>query len=223
MRNHVKLLYLALALLVVYTFWPGGTNDQEPARPMWETSLDEQGNLQIMGVTLGKTTLKEAEAILRSRSQRALFIPPDTSSEKSPRVEAFFPSMPDNSKLILGLSASTEQIETLKIKAHNPSAFPSGNIKLEIADDHMSLVEGLVVDMLTAIPRIRITPQEITAQFGEPQILHRQDDILHYLYPARGLDVILDQSGEAMIQFVSPGDFQRVLDRLGIVARENRP
>lgn len=224
MSHQLKLLYLALALLLVYTFWPGGTDDRDAARPSWETALDDQGHPRIMGVTLGKTTLREAEAVLGSRSQRAMFIPPDGGGETSPRIEAYFPSMPDNSKLVLGLSATPDQIDTLKGKAHHPSAFPSGNIKLDLADEHMPLVDGLTVDTLTAIPRIRIAPQEITAQFGEPQTLHRQGDILHYLYPAKGLDVILDPSGEAMLQFVDPRDFQRVLDRLGIpAAPQDRP
>ena len=61
-----------------------------------------------------------------------------------------------------------------------------------------------------------LTPEDIRNKFGEPALVHVQADILHFLYPDMGLDAILDQSGEAMLQFVKPDEFSQVLDSLGL-------
>ncbi|MEW5755571.1 MAG: hypothetical protein AB1810_04650 [Pseudomonadota bacterium] len=224
MSTRIKLLYLILALLLVYTLWPSSTSQNgEQQRAVWNLKVDESGRLEVLGITLGLTTLQQAEAILRSRSQRAIFAQAKAETPQPPDIEAFFPSMPDNSKLVLSLAASQEQLETIAAKARDPIAFPSGSVKLEIADQHMPLVDAMVIDMLTSIPRIRIKPADIEAQFGKPVKLHMQDDVLHYLYPQFGLDVILDKSGEALLQFVNPGEFHRVLEKLGLRAEDLAP
>lgn len=224
MSTRIKLLYLILALLIIYTLWPSSTshNGEQP-RATWNLKVDENGRLEVLGIKLGVTTLQQAEGILRSRSQRAIFAQTQAAAPQPPDIEAFFSNMPDNSKLVLSLIASQEQLETIAAKAHSPMAFPSGSVKMEIADVHMPLVDAMVIDRLTAIPRIRIKPADIETQFGKPAKLHLQDDVLHYLFPQYGLDVILDQSGEAIIQFVNPGDFHRVLEKLGLRPEDLAP
>ena len=221
MSTKIKILYLLLAILVVYTLWPSG-NDQPNLIQSSFITEDEAGKMKVFGITLGETTLGEAETILASRAKRALFIMPldENKNGETPtpehNIEAFFPNMPDNSKMLLGLATIESDMAQIRHKAHNPIAFPSGNIKLKIADEHQDMVNAMSIITLTAIPRISLSPEDIHNKFGEPTLLHVQDEILHFLYPALGLDVILDKSGEAMLQFVEPGKFSQVLQSLGL-------
>lgn len=221
MSTKIKILYLALAILVVYTLWPSGDDQQE----ITQASIigeNEQGKMTVFGILLGETTLAEAEIILASRAKRALFIMPpkkdEQGNELTPEhnVEAFFPNMPDNSKMLLGLYSKESELEQIRYKAHKPIAFPSGNIKLQIDDKQQAMVNTMPVITLTSIPRIKLTPGDIHNTFGEPALVHVQEEILHFLYPDLGLDAILDQSGEAMLQFVKPDEFSQVLDSLGL-------
>ncbi len=221
MSTKIKILYLALAILVVYTLWPSGGDKQEITQAAI-IGENEQGEMTVFGITLGKTTLAEAEIILGSRAKRALFIMPPEKDEHGNdlipehNVEAFFPSMPDNSKMLLGLYSTEPELEQIRYKAHGPIAFPSGNIKLEIDDKQQSMVNGMPVITLTSIPRVSLGPEDISNKFGEPALVHVRGEIVHFLYPKIGLDVILDRSGEALLQFVEPGQFSQVLDSLDI-------
>ncbi len=221
MSTKIKILYLALAILVVYTLWPSGDDQQEITQAAI-VGENEQGEMTIFGILLGETTLSEAEIILSSRAKRALFIMPpkkdDQDNDLIPEhnVEAFFPNMPDNSKMLLGLYSEESEMEQIRYKAHKPIAFPSGNIKLQIDDKQQAMVNAMPVITLTSIPRIKLTPEDVHQKFGGPALVHVQEDILHFLYPELGLDVILDKSGEAMLQFVKPDQFFQVLDSLGI-------
>ena len=228
MSLKIKLLYLFLAVMAVYTLWPSSEPDEEEL-DFIQTSLvkiNEQGEPLVFGVQLGTHTLAEAEKILGSRSKRALFIMPPKKDIHGKalladaNIEAFFPNMPDNSKMLLGLHSEKEQIDEISHKAHKPLAFPSGNIKMEIADEHMDMVNKMVVITLTAIPRISLTPQDVRSKFGEPTMVHVQNEVIHILYPEIGLDAILDKSGEAMLQFTAVNKFYLALDNIGLTEQD---
>ncbi len=218
MNNKITFL-LALPLIVwaIWTLVAPSDSERESARKSWDVTVDENGQLSVLGVTIDKTSLKEAEKILNSQSEQALFISPKDSN-KEPAIEAFFPKMPDGSKLILNLAASDEVMEKIINSASNPIAFPSGNVKFEISEEHLPIVQSLKVKSLTAIPRIKITPEMLTNQFGIPVQQIANGDIMHNLYPKIGLDAILDKSGEVMLQFVSPASFSNVLEALGVTS-----
>ncbi len=222
MSTQIKLLYLTLAILLAWTFWPSEESSEHFAQATQITKVEDGNLLLFGGIKLGETTLKEAEKILASRSQRALFIMPPEKDEKGNElppehnIEAFIGNMPNNSKMLMGLEASDEQLKAIREKAHKPIAFPSGNIKLEVADEHQSMIDGMALLTITAIPRIRLSPEDITNKFGNPILVHPQDEILHFLYPELGLDAIIDQSGEAMLQFIRPDHYDLVLDKLGL-------
>lgn len=215
-----KSIFLILVLpLVFWTLWTlfsTSDDEKEITKRAWNATVNEHGQLSVLGVTIDETSLKDAERILNSHSERALFISPQESGKK-PVVEAFFPKMPDGSKLILNLTASDELIEKIINNASSPIAFPSGNIKFKIAEEHLKAIEALTFSSLTAIPRIKITPKMLINQFGTPEQQIYKNDIMHSLYPEIGLDAILDKSGEVMLQFVSPANFQKTLESLGVI------
>ncbi len=217
MNNKTTFLILVVPLVLwaLWTLLPGSDSETEITKRAWNVTVNDHGQLSVLGVTIDKTSLKEAEKILNSHSERALFISPEESGKK-PVIEAFFPKMPDGGKLILNLTASDELIEKIINNASQPMAFPSGNIKFKIAEEHLKSIETLTFSSLTAIPRIKITPKMLFNQFGTPQQQIPKGDIMHSLYPEIGLDAILDKSGEVMLQFVSPANFQQTLKSLGV-------
>jgi hypothetical protein len=53
-------------------------------------------------------------------------------------------------------------------------------------------------------------------RFGAPAERIRQGETLeHFLYPARGLDIVLDSKGKEVLQYVAPADFARLRAPLG--------
>lgn len=215
MKQHrIKILYIGLFALLVFTFWPSNDPEQTSSVYQWNVKTDPQGGVEIFGVKLGHHTLLEAENILKAHSERALFIQSDDAAQKHPDIEAFFAQMPDNSKLILGLAADEATIRQIKSRAHKPLAFPSGSIRLDIAQADMATVEKLKVKMLTYVPRIKLTPSDLKKRFGEPSQVIKINEVYHFLYPKIGLDAILDNSGKGIIQFVAPNQFQAVQEKL---------
>lgn len=219
MSHKLKLLYVVLIVLAVVALWPSETERDPSKIRVWKAHVDDAGQLNVLGVVLGKSTLKEAETALHSQSERALFVEMENGELKRETIEAFFPTSPDRAKIIVELDASDELLTRIKERAYNPMAFPSGNLKLEIAPEHSAELEQLSARSLTYIPPVSLDTETIEQQFGAPEKLVRDKDAnLHLLYPALGLDVVLPREGKPLLQFVPPDEFDRLRSLIKVEA-----
>lgn len=212
MSIKIKILYALLVGLVIYTLWPGNESNDVSSIRVWNAQVNEQGQITILGVTLGKTTLKEAEVALHSQSERGLFVNMVDGKMVSEHLEAYFPTSPDRAKIIVELIADAELIERIKKSAYRVKAFPSGSMKLEISPDETAHLGTLVAKSLTYIPPVSLTVETLEQQFGPSDKQQRDvDGNLHLLYSKLGLDAVLPVSGKPMLQFVPPDEFERLL------------
>ena len=216
MSIKIKILYAVLIALAIYTLWPSNSeHDNTAAIRIWDAHVNEQGHLNVLGVVLGETSLKQAEEILHTQSERALFLSLKEGQPQKETIEAFFPTSPDRSKIIIELAASPDLITRIKGRAYNPMAFPSGNAKLEISPEHNAEVETLIAKSITYIPPLDLTPEMVEKHFGKTtQQIVDSDSNIHLLYPALGLDVVIAQEGNPLLQFVPPTEFERLLTLL---------
>lgn len=219
MNTKIKLLYVSLIALVIFTLWPSAEDNRERQSgiKVWNAHIDSNGQLNVLDVVLGKSTLKQAEAVLRSQSERALFIEVKNDTLQSEAIEAYFPTSPDRAKLVIELDASADLIKRIKKRTYKTLVFPSGNAKVEISPADMPEIEQLLVKSITYIPPVTLEPEVIEKQFGKATQQILDDDAnLHLLYPALGLDIILPQKGKTMLQFVPPEQFGRLTKLLNI-------
>lgn len=214
MKTKIKLLYIVMIVLVIFTLWPSeeANHEQQSGIKVWNAHIDNNGQLNVLDVVLGKSTLKQAEAVLRSQSERALFIKVRDEVLLGEVIEAYFPTSPDRSKLVIELDASAELIEQVKTRAYKTMVFPSGNAKVEISPADMPAIEQLVAKSITYIPPITLEAELIENQFGKAkQQIRDSDDNLHLLYPELGMDAVLPREGKTILQFVPPAAFERLL------------
>ena len=193
MSIKIKILYALLAIGLIYTVWPTGEERDPSSIRVWGSHVNEQGQLNVLGVVLGSTTLKQAEAALYTQSERALFIELGEDGKPTKEaVEAYFPTSPDRAKIVLELVADAELIDRIKKRSYKAKAFPSGSMKIEIAPDETAMLEDLVARSITYIPPISLTVEMMAQQFGAAdQELRDVDGNLHLLYPTIGLDAVI--------------------------------
>jgi len=213
MNKKIKLLYVVLIALVIFTLWPSeeANHERQSGIKVWNAHIDNNGQLNVLDVVLGKTSLKQAETVLRSQSERALFIKLSDEKQHTETLEAYFPTSPDRSKLIIELDAPADLLERIKKQAYKTMVFPSGNAKVEISPADMPDIEKLLAKSITYIPPVNLEVDVIEKQFGKAEQQIRDiDGNLHLLYPALGLDAVLPASDKNMFQFVPPEQFDRL-------------
>jgi len=181
-----------------------GTGEQFP----WQVTLTSQGSTRIFGVTLGQTTVAEAERQLRAAAEVALFV----SAHDEYAIEAFL----DNvrlanipARIVLTVAVPAADALAMYQRGARISTLGDGARKVRLAQDDLLRARETAVTGLTYMPRMPLDPALIEKRFGLPEhrIRETESGVVHWLYPAIGLDIALSEGRQDILQYVSPRDF----------------
>lgn len=210
MTNYQKVLLLLIISLGIYTFWPTEA-DRVATVERLDIKTSPSGQITIMGITLGSSTLQEAEELLDETPQRALFLTPQPDDKHKYKLEAYFEDL----QLVLVLDASSKLIKKIERNPRRPFVFPSGVVKLGISTEELTQVKSTTISTLTYIPYNQIDMTTFEKDHQQPaETIISTDQSTHYLYPALGLDFTRPVTGSDILQFVPPGEFHRLRDPL---------
>jgi hypothetical protein len=205
-----KIVLGALIAFTLYTFWPRETTK--------EANIDHLGieqntntNISIMGITIGSSSLQDAEKVLKERSNNAIFIPAKENRVQKIQLEAYF----KENQIILGLEVNDDLLEKIKNNGVNPFVLPNGVVKVGVGKQESATVKTLLVNSLTLLSHNRVNLEQFEQRFGKAgQIIQTTDGNVHFLYPNLGLDLTRGAEGADALQFVEPKHFARLLDPL---------
>lgn len=192
---------ISLALIIIVgsaTFYFTGLAYQKSGETAQQrTFFDATGNLHVLGIILGKSTLRDAELAFRSRADAAVFLYPKTdqpnkNAQYTGKLEAYFPSIADHTKVLLTMAVSDHDLETIRQRSSPPRIYPNGVIRMNLSNEDILGIQKIAIKELTLIPSSQLDEQTITAQFGQPdskQKINPQETM--YLFPEIGLTAII--------------------------------
>jgi hypothetical protein len=203
-------LALAIGLLI-----PGGDTQKTQTLP-WQIEHTADGTTRVFGLTLGQTTLQQAEQRLRSAAKISVI----AAVDKPPVIEAYFDNTSSaglSARMVMEIDVPGQQIQTMLEHGERISTLASGARKVSLGDDDLATVRRSPINSITYLPRIRLQPDLIRQRFGEPsqRIVEPGGDITHWLYPDLGLDIALHDTGRAVLQYVTPSRFSELRRPLG--------
>lgn len=210
------LISLIIIFLLVFMFWP----NQDPPRQAslaqmpWDVKFSVNGNSRVMGLEIGLSTPADASEVFARRGELALFA--DASGQLS--AESFFSELTTgglSGRIILTLELTKTELELMAKRAVKRKTMDSGSIKYTPnRDDRLKLLKLPIVGV-TYIPYIDLDMEIIESRFGIPeQITRSSTGQAHLLYPGRGMEVILDDAGKEVIQYVNRDEFSRLIRSL---------
>jgi len=198
----ISILVLTLLVTAGLFMW---TSSHYQSDGKQGSMIDERGHVHVLGVTLGETTLRQAENMLQSRSDIALYIYPEGHPAAGMTLEAFFPSIADHSKIILLLDADIPLLHAIEERASVPHLYPNAVARMNLSPADTQLAQQLVVKELTLIPSVEVDLKSIRARFGQPeQEVSPEEGSLRLKYPAAGLTVTLSKDDATRLHFANP-------------------
>ncbi|NWF37257.1 hypothetical protein [Mariprofundus sp. KV] len=199
----LKLFAATLLLTAALFVWSSSNHKSDHLSQ--DTWVDADGQLHLLGITLGKTVLRDAEIALKSRSDIALYIYPEEHAEAGLKLEAFFPAIADHSKVIVELVADEITLQQMQQRSTLPHLYPNKVARMNLHPEDLALAQQLVVKNLTLIPSITITPETLKARFGEPSTINSSEDgITYYHVAAIGLKATLKSEDATRLYFTNP-------------------
>ncbi len=203
------ILLLSVVALVVgvmlSSFQPEKINLGYP----WQIENTADGSIQVFQIHLGQTTLKQAENLFKETAEITLFSPRDGK----PVIEAYFNDLTIGglkAKLVITLDLSQETINEIFDRGERISTMGSGTRKVTLSDMDSMLVRSSGIATLTYIPAVNLDAELIRKRFGEPVQIIQENESEHWLYPEKGLDVILNQNAKEVLQYTLPKDFDKI-------------
>ena len=191
----------------------------------WQIEKLEAGQIRVMGLALRGSTLAELRQRWGGDLKVALMGTREAQHEGPVALEAYverFETGGVNGRLLLRFD--TEALASRV--AHWRETLPG--IPQESGTRQHTLTEAALADLgasalvgVSYIPDAQLSAEVLQARFGEPaERLAEGDRLQHWLYPARGLAVVLDAKGREVLQYVAPAEFEaRLAAPLRAVAR----
>lgn len=208
----LALVVFATGFLIFLPFlFPGltrnTTHDPEKNLP-WQIDATNEGNSRVFGLVLGSAKLEDALAVLGPDIELAIVAAPGESGQ----VEGFYATVQlgfVQAKAIFTVDLSKEVVSDLWQRAPKAEFTESGSRKIHIARSDKDLVLRAPIASIAIIPTVNLDEVVIAERFGVPeQKITVDQQRVHWLYPAKGLDILIDRERKELLQYVPPRNFE---------------
>jgi hypothetical protein len=184
----------------------------------WRATLGSNGRTQVFGFTIGETPLAEVRRVFEEDGTLSLFHNPGHPDPFA--VEAYFEQIYLQSlraDFVLTLDLDQATLGQMYDRGLRISQLESGAKKVKLDPRDAEALANRPIRTIAYLPQARLPEPLLERRFGKP--LERRTEpktgIVHWLYPARGMDIARDPKGKIVIQYVNPADFDALLAPLG--------
>lgn len=198
-------------------FMPGNSTPEKPGDQNdlpWQIKHPAPGVTRVLGLTLGSSTAGQAELRFHAEAKPSLFKSPDGQLV----AEMFFERAELaglKATMVISIAVPATELQAMYERGLRISA-TGGDKKITPAPEDAARLRALPIVGLTYIPSVRLEEEVIVKRFGLPgrRIREKASGAVHWLYPQDGLDITLGGKEMPVLQFVPPGDFDKLLQPL---------
>jgi hypothetical protein len=202
----VAILVLPFVPALFSTFSGTPTVQTEQDLP-WQIETQPDGRTRVFGLTPGHSTLADALKRFGPDAQVALIVAPGETGT----VEAYYERIMAGfvaGKMVLTVDTTLAMREDMLKRAQKAEYMESSTRRVQLNDADRARVETLPLSAIAFIPAAQLDEQVILQRFGQPaERVRSAENKEHFLYPAQGLDLLLDAKGKELLQYVAPRDF----------------
>lgn len=204
--------FIALAFVVGVILPALLVEPEVPRNLPWQIERTQDGRTRVFSITLGETTLADAERLLGTPAEVTLF----NARDGRRVVEAYFDPVNLSglsAKMVLGVDVPVEMLEPMYDRGIRASQLGGGTQKVTLASADLAKVREMPVDSITYMPSVNLSPEQVEKRFGVPAERRREtgdEPVEHWLYPELGLDVAISEKKKEVLQYVPPAEFERL-------------
>ncbi|MBK6638359.1 MAG: hypothetical protein IPH08_12115 [Rhodocyclaceae bacterium] len=204
----VLAILAALAFPFLLPTTPSAPASESAELLPWHITRTETGATRVFGLTLGQSTLSDAQV--------KFFIPPEIAivglRNEAGSLEAFFDGVRLNAltgKLVMTVRVPDEVLKAMRQRATKTDHMDSAMLRSTLSADDLTQAKQMPIRAIVFVPAARLDEPIVHDRFGPPaERITTEGDVQHLLYPALGLDIAINAKGRAQLQYVAPDDFE---------------
>lgn len=205
---------LILLIAISLSACDKSSQQEKTDRYPWQVTILADGSSRIFGIQLGVTRLSEAKRLIGKMPEVALFENPDGSLS----LEVFYKEFNRaglTGRLVLTLAGNVAALQEFKQQAANKHKLASGVLQYRLDPITLGQVESWPISAMTYMPYANLEEKIIVGRFGEPaEKIRSHEQAQHWLYPDKGLDLIINEVGKEILQYVPPAEFEALIKPL---------
>lgn len=180
----------------------------------WHIEHPAPNTVKVFGLTLGQSTPGEAEARFKEEGEPSLFKSPTGALA----AELFFEQINLaglRSRVVLTADIADAELKGMYERGLRMAGTGSGK-KITLTPDDIALLRKAPISSLTYMPGVKVDEALFLKRFGEPAqiIKEEKNGTTHWLYPQHGLDITMGGSEKPLLQYVSPTQFDKLVQPL---------
>jgi hypothetical protein len=209
-----------LIVVVIAAFVLLRPDSDQPASPgvhglPWQIEILANGNSRVFGLELTHSTLEDA----RARFGDGMKIGIVAAQGEAGALEAFYDTVTADvllGKMILVATLDPESLTQLRERSSRRVFMNDATYRYHLDREDLPVALRAPIATMTFIPAANLDAETVLKRFGVPkERLRINAQIEHFLYPDQGLDLILDDQGKEVLQYVVPREFARLREPLG--------
>ena len=211
MKIAIAIIVLALAILVGPAVWQFSRHTPQavPTTGLpWQIETLPGGESKVFDLTLGHSTLADARKRFGDDMPLAVVAEPNESGN----VEGYYENVTAGfvaGRLIVTADLPTAVIDAMRERSPKTEYMQSTTRKARLADSDFAAALAAPIRALSFIPAAQLDEDIVIQRFGQPtERIRVNEHVEHLLYPARGLDLVLDSKGKELLQYVAPARFE---------------
>ena len=208
------MFFLLAIVLAVYPFLDQSDNTETLTGLPWQIEILHDGSTEVFGLHIGNSRLSDAIAMLGNDMELAII----AATDEVGNLEMYYGHYRAgllSGKLVLQTDISEQKIKAWRDNAIRSEYMATGMAKKYIlSPDDLPHVLNETIIGLTFIPAVNLDEAVILARFGEPEQRLQSAGAVHFLYPEKGLDIVLHEKSKEVLQYVSPDAFQQLIQPL---------
>jgi len=178
----------------------------------WKITQLASGQTRVFGLTIGQSTLQDAEQLFKEKSEITLFM----LNKKEAVIEGFFNEVKIaglKAKMIMSMTLSTNELQNMFKRGARIATLGSGTRKVTLSSADALKVRQSVINGITYLPSVQLNEKVIEKRFGQPdeKIPDTESDAIHWLYQSKGVDIALSANDKEVIQYVEPEHFAALI------------
>lgn len=214
-KNIIGVLLVTIIALAIALSIPGREHNTRNNLP-WQITPTAAGLIKVFGLTIGESTLKQVETKFQEPAKVSLF---ERGDDKHRVVEAYFDRIllsGIRAQVVVVIDVSKPQLEDIYQHGTRIAKMGDGGRKVTLNADDIERIYKMPIRSMTYIPKAKLDGELLTKRFGEPQqkIAESEAGITHWLYPEKGLDILLNDNGKVVFQYLPPKSFSEILEPL---------
>ena len=180
----------------------------------WHIEHPAPDLVRVFGLTLGVSSADEAEQHFKEHAEPSLFKAPDGKMI----AEVFFEQVDMaglRSKIVLTMDVPEAELKGMYERGLRMGATGSGK-KITMTTEDIAYMRTRPISSMSYLPSSYVEDAVFLKRFGQPaqRIKESESGLIHWLYPQNGLDITIGAGQKPLLQYVSPKDFDKLVQPL---------